>query len=106
MLISKSECRDIGNEDANIFLIKIGKVTEHCWIFFFCDNFYKQKKHSCTKSYLFGCLHVIYFFISTSKVSDTRWMCKFVWEAECVIFCILFFYCTITIWDSCAIAVY
>jgi len=55
-----------------------------------------NKKHSCTKSYLFVCLLVIYFFISSSKVSiagfyvtwyassDTWWLCKFVWAGECV----------------------
>jgi len=57
-----------------------------------------SKKHSCTKSYLFVCLLVIYFFISSSKVSiagfyvtwyassDTWWLCKFVWAGECVFF--------------------
>lgn len=102
-------CKDIA-KDANILNMDNYGYSAG-YLFHALTFIFKSEKHSCTKSYLFVCLHVIYFFISGSTIpvcffyttmdvnSDTWWLCESDVHQRLEMY-------TLKIWDSCAIAIY
>lgn len=67
-------CKDIA-KDANILNMDNYGYSAG-YLFHALTFIFKSEKHSCTKSYLFVCLHVIYFFISGSTMPVCFFLCN------------------------------